>query len=149
MLRFLRKNLIDQDDGININIVSQCAEFDEKIWQNGRECFRQNGERNPSVLQIVSIMDKQGEILCYGWQDIEANRELRMLRELNEIHDTLQFPDIFPDTREIVVYGCNELAYYFVKYLERFNVSISVSGKYWEFLGYENMAGIDDDIGQW
>ncbi len=148
MLRFLGKNLINQDDGINVHIISQCQVSDEEIWQNARECFRQNGERNPSVLQIVPIMDQQGEILCYGWQDMEANRELRMLKELNGIRNALQFSNIFPDIRKIIVCGCNELAYYFVKYLERFHIPVSVSGKYWEFLGYQNLTDIDDHIGQ-
>lgn len=153
MLRFLGKNLITGNAGINVNIAEQCLLFDERIWQRGRDYFLQNGYRDPLMIQIVPIMDRQGRLLCYGWQDAEANRELRMLRELCAMcgggkKSSLQFQDIFPDITEVIVCGCNELAYYFVKYLERFGIPVFVCGRYWELLGYQSMAAIDDDIGR-
>lgn len=94
------------------------------------------------------MLDGQGRNIGCCWQDIEADRELRMLRELDEISDAVRFCDIFPDVREVVVCGCNELAYYFVKYLEHAGVSVSVSGRYWNYFHYQETGDIEDIAGR-
>lgn len=47
------------------------------IWQQGREWFKyhRNAERIP-------VKDENDVIICYAFQDMDANRELRMLEEL-------------------------------------------------------------------
>lgn len=148
MLRFCGENLISRDEGFKIVEVGQVPSFDDGIWHYGKERFRQGGYQDSTTLQVISVLDVQGSTLCYGWQDIESNRELRMLKELQNAGELLQFKDIFPDVRQVVVYGCNELAYYFVKYLEKCAIPIVVCGKYWEYLGYQSIRDFDDGIDQ-
>ncbi len=101
MLRFLGKRLVGRNAELDVITIGQCLTFDEKIWQQGKGSFRKNGYRNSAMLQVVPIMDRDGRSFCFGWQDIEADRELRLLKELEEIGDALQFPDIFPDIKEL------------------------------------------------
>ena len=74
---------------------------------------------------------------AYNLQDNEANRELRMLRELRENKSALQFTDVFPQYSEVLLWGCNELAVSFAEYLTELGLPISVVGKYWEKCGYK------------
>ena len=76
----------------------------------------------------------------YDRQDEEANRELRMLRELRENKSALQFTDVFPEYRKVLIVGCNELAVLFAKYLEELGISVLVFGQYWEQHGYKSCS---------
>lgn len=91
------------------------------------------------------MVDEGQQVICYAYQEGEANRELRMLKELADNREALQFHDVFPEIRDVVVCGCNELAYCFVKYLERQQIPVTVTGKYWDFFGYEECRKIDLD----
>lgn len=91
------------------------------------------------------MVNEEQQVICYVYQDGEANRELRMLKELGDNREALQFHDIFPEIRDVVVCGCNELAYYFVKYLEGQQIPVVVTGKYWDFFGYKAEAGVAMD----
>lgn len=143
MLRFCGKNLVSQKEKFTVAVIGEIHMSDEGIWRRGMECFRRGRHQNAAVLQMVSMLDVQKRTLCYGWQDVEANRELRMLRELEETQDVILFGDIFPNIKEVVVCGCNELAYHFVKYLEHCNIPVSVIGKYWEYMGYQCIDDMD------
>ncbi len=107
--------------------------LDENIWKNGRKFFAEhkNAEK-------VMVLDRSGKPLCYAFQDKEANREIRMLRELEAESKALGFKDIFPEYKSVVIYGCNELAYYFACYLKKQNVDVKVEGNYWNDIGVEN-----------
>lgn len=137
MLRFYDKHEI-KSDILNIIIAEKGESFTESIWQKGIEFFKNNLKEQARELKVFPVLDENQEVVCYGWQDEEANRELRMIRELEENKDALQFGDIFPDVQEVLVCGCNELAYFFIKYLEQQGVSVSVTGRYWEYLGYQD-----------
>ena len=93
---------------------------------------------DPAVIQLLPVVNGRHETICYAYQDREANRELRMLRELDGNEKGICFQDIFPEIQNVIVCGCNELAYYFVLYLQKQKINVSVSGKYWNFFGYEN-----------
>lgn len=148
MLRFCGTNFVDKDERFKIVVSGQIRMSDERIWQSGKECFWHGMNRDLSILQMFSVLDAQAGLLCYGWQDVEANRELRMLKELEETPNAISFQTVFPNVKEVVVCGCNELAYYFVKYLEHCNIPVSVTGRYWEYLGYQGIGEIYDDIGR-
>ncbi len=147
MLRFCGKKLVDQNEMLKVDIAEQHLIFDKNIWESGREYYKRNGNQNVTIPQMVPIWNKQDELLCYGWQDNEANRELRMLKELGENKLSLQFGDIFPRTKEVIICGCNELAFYFARYLEDLGIPVSVSGMYWEYLGYKSDSDVDLDDG--
>lgn len=137
MLRFCGKKFV-KPAGLKIDMAGEQIYFDKNVWRNSHRHFRDHFCDDVTVMHLLPVMDGRGELLCYGWQDDEADRELRMLRELRQCGDMLQFTDIFPQTKEVVVYGCNELAYCFVKYLETQRIKVVVVGKYWNFLGYES-----------
>lgn len=143
MLRFCGNRSLERHEGFTIVIAEQPLTLNEDIWQNGRDYFRQHIYSNTTNLQIIPIVDASGDIICYGWQDHEANRELRMLKELESNQDARQFDDVFSDIKKVVICGCNELAYCFVKYLENLNIPVIVKGKYWNYFGYECTEEID------
>lgn len=139
MLRFCEKEFVNLGD-METAIAEERVRMDKDIWQNCRQYFRKQFGDDAAVMGLMPITDGNGEILCYGWQDGEANRELRMIKELAQDSKALQFSDIFPQIREVIVYGCNELAYFFVKYLENLQIKVLVAGKYWELIGYQDVV---------
>lgn len=146
MLRFVGKNTVEQSESLKADIAEQHLTFDEKIWQTAKEYFNQTGCCDSTKVQLIPIWNAEGGLVCYGWQDGEANRELRMLKELSRGQSILQFGDIFPDIKEVIIWGCNELAYHFVKYLEGLCIPVSVGGKYWKYFGYQSIC--DNDFEQ-
>lgn len=144
MIRFYEKRNYEKKQKI-FNILSKSVRLTDDIWIYGKELFKQNLSHDTAAIQMLPIVNEVHEIICYAYQDSEANRELRMLKELETHKNALQFQDIFPDVKEVVLHGCNELAYCFVKYLEKQQINVSVTGKYWKYLGYENDADVDLD----
>lgn len=147
MLRFCGKKQTESDS-LDVVILEERVLMNDELWQNGKAYFRRIERENIITVPCLPIVSEEGNIICYGWQDDEANRELRMLNELGKNKDALQFKDIFPEVREVLVCGCNELAYRFVKYLEGQRVKVSVMGKYWDYFGYKSIGEIDIDDGE-
>lgn len=143
MLCFCKEQIV-KPKGMNIVVAETNLLFDKDIWQNGKRYFKNNICRDVTFVYMMPVVDDNEKLICYAWQDEEANRELRMIEELMHCNKALQFKDIYSDIQEVVIYGCNELSYWFVKYLETQHIRISVIGEYWRFLGYENI--IDDNI---
>lgn len=139
MLRICGKEFLTPE-GVEVAIVEEQTCFGNNLWKESRKLFQQRLCDDITVIWMLPIVDENRECVCYGWQDEEANRELRMLRELGQNREALQFGDVFPKVKEVVVYGCNELAYNFVKYLETQQVKVFVSGKYWNYFGYESIG---------
>ncbi len=106
--------------------------MDQSIWDTGRcyfeDYFNEIGEMTP-------VFNNEHQFICYAWQDKEANRQLRMLDELCKCLDALNFKDIYPEVESVTLQGCNELAYYFMKYLEGIGIPVIVTGKFWDELG--------------
>lgn len=142
MIRFYKGN-INKSIHRNVLISAECILFGKYIWNDGKECFMKNLCDDAMGTWLVPVESENHEVLCYTYQDNEANRELRMLKELRSSKDALQFTDVFPDYKEIVIYGCNELAVSFAGYLEGLDVAVSVIGEYWEYFGYVNSNGLD------
>ena len=111
MIRFYDRTLLNEDD-TDFIIASKEILFDENIWQSGKEYFKHNlSSRDTETIQMLPVTDRNKELLCYAWQDNEANRELRMLRELEdalESGDVLQFRELYREIQEVIVHGCNE-----------------------------------------
>lgn len=141
MLRFCEKDFT-ASNVIQITEVEKSIFLDKDLWRNGREHFKCGMFDNIDKVRLLPIVDKRREFVCYGYQDNEANRELRMLRELVGTKEALQFEDIYPDIQRVVIYGCNELAYFFAKYLEDRKIPVLAAGKYWDFMGYAQAENI-------
>ena len=72
----------------------------------------------------LPVLSREGQLLCFAYQDEEANRELRMLRELEECEGALTFFDVNPEYIGVTIHGFNELAYYMDKYLMGLGLAI-------------------------
>lgn len=108
MIRFYERKLLEKNHK-DFEILSQYICLTPKIWVDGKKIFKQRLINDAAVIQMLPVENDAHEILCYAYQDGEANRELRMLRELEANEDAIQFKDIFPEVKNVVLYGCNEL----------------------------------------
>ena len=59
------------------------------------------------------VIDKNWNMICFAYQDDEADREIRMLDELKEHKNALGFGDIYSKYSYVTIHECNELAYFF------------------------------------
>ena len=100
--------------------------FGENMWEEGRRYFRKNKKAS-----MVPVLNEKRQLICFAWQDEEANREIRMLDELMECDTALGFKDLYPNFEEVTVHGCNELAYHFIRYLNRTGVFVNVTDPLW------------------
>lgn len=114
--------------------------WDSNIWRNARTYFRRHQEYGTEYL--IPILDKDYHLFCFAYEDLNADREIRMLRELTELPDALQFTDIYPKYKCVRIYEFNELAYLFANYLEKLGVLVEVSGEMWQgfFNGKEGIV---------
>ncbi|MBD5489831.1 MAG: hypothetical protein HDR13_13755 [Lachnospiraceae bacterium] len=108
------------------------------IWRNAREYFRYRKEAL-TVDRLLPVLDEEYRLICFAYEDVDANREIRMLKELSEQPEALQFADIYPEYQWVKIYEFNELAYFFAKYLESQNIPVQVQGVMWQnfFAGEE------------
>lgn len=118
----------------NIDVQSDHIVLDELVWERGKAYFNTHTEKDRLL-----IVDRKCNPLCFAYQDSEANRELRMLRELDEMENAFDFRDIYPDVCGVTIYGCNELAWYFAKYLLKRNIIVNVC----------DQRGIWEKVGTW
>lgn len=130
MLRFYEVDVMEAVQHSDF-LVMDC-----NIWKQGREYFKHH-----RYVEKIPVKNKDGEIICYAFQDADANRELRMLQELIEERQAIHFESIYPEYDCVEIQGCNELAYYFRNYLESRGIIVKVSGKYWSQIGIFNSAG--------
>lgn len=103
--------------------------WNKDIWKNAREYCRKHPRSGTQYL--IPVLDKNDQLFCFAYEDLDANRELRMLRELTEAPCALQFTDIYPEYQYVRIYGFNELAYFTTKYLEQLGVAVEVIGEMW------------------
>ncbi len=136
MIRFCRKEDITQKD-CQAALSRKPLCFHENIWKKVKEAFLFTSYDDCEDY-LIPMTDDSGEIICFAYQDSEANRELRMLEELRENENALQFTDIFPDYKEALICGCNELAACLADYLNCAGITVSVTGDYWDLLGYKS-----------
>ena len=137
MLRFYCKEI---ECGDTFRIAEDGLYMDDSIWNNCKRFLADWDdwdEEEDCTISLIPVRNAVGELIAYGYQDSEADRELRMIRELKENKSALQFTDIYPGCRKVIIYGCNELAVSFAEYLKAFEVAVSVVGEYWDYFGYD------------
>lgn len=111
-----------------------CREYvilDNDIWDNVREIFKTRS-RNFRNLTLLPVLDKDMQLICFAYQDEDANREMRMLRELGETKGVLQFADVFPEYKCVKIHEFNELAFFFAEYLKDQRIVVQVDGVLWQ-----------------
>lgn len=101
------------------------------MWQEARDYFVQkSGNKQKDIW--LPVLDEEYRLLSFAYdEDKDANREIRMLRELVETPAALRFIDLYPEYQCVKIYECNELAFLFAKYLEKQNVAVEVVGTMW------------------
>lgn len=140
MLRFYHTNL---EDDSNVTIDDNPLIMDSSIWLNCRRLLKEFDQKQYRAIHLVPVKDANGGLMAYGYQDDEANREIRMLRELKENAQALQFTDVFPEYEEVLIWGCNELAVRFAEYLKQLGIVVTVTGQYWDLFGYKSLEQKD------
>lgn len=103
--------------------------LDDDLWRNARDIFKKRC--NVRDLIPLPVLDKDYQLICFAYQDADANREIRMLRELRETEGALRFLDVFPQYKCVKIYGFNELAYFFVDYLKNQNIPVELESAMW------------------
>ncbi len=136
------KSLRSNED-IEMAICRDRICLDEDIWGNGEKYFRKQRVDHSIDLKIA-VVDKDDRFLCFAYQDDDADTELRMLRELHD-KDMLNFQDVLPEYHSVEIYGVNELAYQFVKYLNHCGIPVEVHGDMWEQLGIKGRPCYKDE----
>lgn len=122
---------------ITYDSIQQCSAMDEciqkdyvimdnGIWQNARKYFMEH------KTTFLPVLNKSHQVICYAWQDFMADRELRMLKELERCEEGVTFQDMNPGCMGVTIHECNELAWKFLRYLEKRNVPVNVEGRIWE-----------------
>lgn len=117
--------------------------LDERIWKEGRKFFAKHKSSDGSIV-LLPVLNKRHELVCFAWQDAEADRELRMLRELEECEGALNFRDWAPDYSEVTIHGCNELACYFAIWLQKQGIIVHVEGNFWHEIGTWDAQEVSD-----
>lgn len=62
-------------------ISCECITLNDLVWEEGRKCFKRYHETFAGIV-MIPIVNEEQELLCFAYQDNEANQELRMLDEL-------------------------------------------------------------------
>lgn len=130
---------------INLN-GAICDEFvilGPDMWQDARRYFAHRGGYLWTKF-LLPILDQDYRLVCFAYEDADANREIRMLRELQENPAALQFSDVYPEYKCVRIYEFNELAYFFAKYLESQGIAVEVNGLMWHGIFNGNECAAPD-----
>lgn len=131
---------MDYDSAI---VNEKALTINHNIWNECKDLLKECDKYRDPVIRLIPIKNEANELIAYGFQDSEANRELRMLKELEDNPHVLQFTDIFPEYKEVVLYGCNELSVAFAHYLEALGITVLVRGEFWDYFGYQSDSGVN------
>lgn len=115
------------------SIQTECVVFDKNIWKNSRNYFN-NAGNVPEETVLLPVLNQDHRLLCFAYQDPEADRELRMLWELTGRDDLLGFEQIYPEYECVIIEDLNELSYYLAVYLNRRGIPVQLKGDFWNEL---------------
>lgn len=135
-------SLLESND-VEESIRTEKLVLDRQIWENGRKLFYRYRQQADEII-LIPVVNQDGQLICFAYQDEDANREIRQLRELAECRHKLDFQDIFPEYDCVTIWECNELAYYFAEYLQETGLPVSVKGGMWDIFGkWEDCESLD------
>ncbi len=113
-------------------VWEDCVVPGRGIWEQARKFFACHEYRlHENVL--LPVTDQAGNLICFAYEDGEANREIRMLRELKELSAAIGFSDLYPQYDCVKICGCNELAVLFAAYLKDRGIAVKTEGELWEY----------------
>lgn len=125
-------SLINKDNIIDA-LQEDYVVMDRDIWNNARNYFV-NYKKSMDEYVLLPVVNENKQLISFAYEDSDANREIRMLRELMESQDVLQFLDLFPEYNCVKIYDFNELAYFFAIYLKSQNINVQVVGDFWKYM---------------
>lgn len=133
-----------KNESTELAIDRNYAVVGNDIWERAAEYF-ENYDIGIREIPILPICSAQGDLLCFAYEDDEAKRQVRQVRELSELENTaVHFTDIYPEITNIIIKGCNELSFKFREYLKNTGVSVQVEGEIWQKFGIvSDEAGLD------
>ena len=85
-------------------IQKEYVTLDETVWEKGRQYFAGHKTVFGEAVQLP-VLSREGQLLCFVWQDEGANQELRMLRELEKCEGALSFFDVNPEHTGVTIHG--------------------------------------------
>lgn len=153
-------NVLYHAKNVKDAVKTECVVLNQDIWVNARTWF-ESQRKQTNERTILPVVNEKQELICFAYEDFEANRELRMLRELQSGTDVIGFTEIYPKCQCVILNGFNELAYVFAEYLLLQKIAVKVNGILWsgffqsnemEFLEYTCMtinAGGGDKTSDW
>ena len=68
------------------SIMREYVVLDENLFRNCKKYF----DIFYGKMNELPILNRQHQLVCFAWNDNEANRELRMLDELSECNEALE-----------------------------------------------------------
>lgn len=116
----------------NVELADKYLTLDDTFWKRAKEYFTSHKEA-----ETIPVLSREGRNLGYAWQDREADREIRMLRELREQKHMIGFLDLYSNCKGVLIHDCNELAWSMREYLIESGVAVNVDGRFWGELGIE------------
>ncbi len=118
---------------LDMAIDKEMLVLNEDVWSNARKMFK-NHRSYLDKYPLLPVVNDAGQLISFAYEEGDANRELRQLRELMEESGAVQFRDIYSEYDCVIIYGFNELAYFFVCYLKAQGIPVRVEGAMWEGL---------------
>lgn len=106
-------------------IIEDCVILNDDIWENAKQFFLKYKYVEKERF-FLPVLNDVGKLLCFAYDDEGANREVRMLHELSNASDALQFSDVYPEIKCVRIYGFNELAFLFSSYLSKLGVYVEI-----------------------
>lgn len=135
----VRKERITLKENRNVWIVRDYVTLDEHVLENGRNYFISCPDG------LLPVLNEERQVVCFAWNDKEADRELRMLDELaGGGKNQWTFKDVYPQAACVTVNGFHELAYYFVRYLEKIDMPVRVTGEFWDLFDVNASVEVPD-----
>lgn len=126
-----------ENENIQDAIISTKVVLGDGIWEEARKYFAMHRAKTGAGYEMLPIIDEDQNLISFAYEDSDADRELRMLRELQEKEGALQFTDIYPDYQCVEIQEFNELAYFFARYLSALGILVRVHGELWNYF-YES-----------
>lgn len=100
-----------QNEKAEYAILKDCLVLNKDIWKNGRLLFAIYKDQFGENI-LLPVVNEDRQLLCFAYEDKDANRNLRMLRELQKKLNAIQFADVYPQFECVKIREFNELAYF-------------------------------------
>ncbi len=114
-------------------IQKKYAVLDETVWAVCHKYFIGHKSIFGEVV-VFPVLSRSGQLICFAYQDEEADREIRMLHELESCEDALGFKDLKPEYDGVTIHGFNELAWEMAEYLTQQGIPVNTEGELWQEL---------------